>query len=199
MAFEEVQDRYPPRDHQFFVPMSGRSMNRLRERFYLEAKKKGYQLISYISSRATTCHNEIGENCFILEGSGIQPFVRIGHNAIIWCQSHIGHHSVIEDHVYMGSGVIISGHCRIRRYSYLASNVVIDANVELAEGTLAGISAVIKRRTEPWGIYTGDPARRAAKFPAGTLSFCRSQGDVSFSSFNSRHMTSAVRSRSSSP
>lgn len=28
------------------------------------------------------------------------------------------------------------------------------------EGTLAGLSSVVTRDTEPWGIYTGQPARR---------------------------------------
>jgi UDP-3-O-[3-hydroxymyristoyl] glucosamine N-acyltransferase len=117
-------------------------------------------LPSYVSSRAILCDNRIGENCFILEGANLQPFVSVGDNTVIWCSSHIGHHTVIGSHVFISSGVLVSGRCRIGDHCYLSGNSGVDANVTLAEGTLAGLQSVIKRDTEPWGIYTGHPARR---------------------------------------
>ena len=160
IPFEEVETVFPPDSCSFFLPMSGRRMNRDRERLYLEAKAKGYRLISYVSSRAIVCDNKIGENCLILEGANIQPFAEVGNNTIIWSQTHIGHHTVIGDHVFISASVMVSGRCRIERYCYLSGGAVIDANVTLAEGTLAGLSSVIGRDTAPWGIYTGQPAQR---------------------------------------
>lgn len=160
VSFEEVEKAFPPATYQFFLPMSGRRMNRDRESFYREAKTKGYRLISYISSKAIICDNEIGENCFILEGANIQPFAKIGDNNVIWCGTHIGHHSAMGDHVFVSAGVVISGRCTIGSNSYLSANAVIDDHVRLAQGTLAGIGSVIGKDTEPWGIYTGHPARR---------------------------------------
>ena len=63
-------------------------MNRDRERFYTEAKSKGYSLISYVSSRAILCDNKIGKNCFIFEGANLQPFAEVGDDSIVWCQTH---------------------------------------------------------------------------------------------------------------
>ncbi len=140
--------------------MSGRKMNRDRERFYHEAKSKGYELISYVSSRAILCDNAIGDNCFILEGANLQPFAEVGNNSIIWCNTHIGHHSQIGDHVFISASVSVSGRCRIEPHCYLSAGAVIDAGVTLAEGTLAALSSVIGRDTEAWSIYTGQPARR---------------------------------------
>ena len=37
---------------------------------------------------------------------------------------------------------------------------MVDANVAMAEGTLAGLGCVVVRNTEPWSIYTGNPMRR---------------------------------------
>ena len=54
----------------------------------------------------------------------------------------------------------MSGRCRIGPYCYLSAHALIDANVTLAEGTLAALGSVITRDTTPWGIYTGQPARR---------------------------------------
>jgi sugar O-acyltransferase (sialic acid O-acetyltransferase NeuD family) len=160
VEFETVEEFWPPSEYSFFLPLSGRSINRVREAFYLAAKGKGYTLISYVSSRAIICDNEIGENCFILESVNIQPFARIGNNTTIWCNTHIGHHSVVEDHVSVVSGAVVSGRCTIGANSYIAANAVINDNVTLAQGTLVGINAVVKSNTEAWGIYTGDPARR---------------------------------------
>jgi hypothetical protein len=44
--------------------MTGAKMNTLRKKIYEEGKTKGYEYISYISSKATVCNNKIGENCF---------------------------------------------------------------------------------------------------------------------------------------
>ncbi len=160
VPFEEVDKEFPPGGVSFFLPMSGRRMNRDRERFYKEAKSKGYSLISYVSSRAILCDNKIGENCFILAGTCLQPFVEIGNNNVIRCLSNIAHHTIVNDHVFISSCVSISGRCRVEAHCYISSNAVINANVTLAEGTLAGLSCVVFKDTEPWSVYTGQPARR---------------------------------------
>ena len=70
-------------------------MNQDRERFYSEAKSKGYKLISYVSSRAMLCDNKIGENCFILGGVTLQPFVEIGNNGARTLQVPHGRRSIV--------------------------------------------------------------------------------------------------------
>jgi sugar O-acyltransferase (sialic acid O-acetyltransferase NeuD family) len=160
VPFEDVERRFPPEDFSMFLPMSGRRMNRLRADFVAEARAKSYPLISYVSSRAMLNANAVGENCFILENTNIQPFATIGDNTVIWCNTHIGHHSTVGSDVFISSGVVVSGRCSIGPNSYLSANSVVDANVTLGQGTLLGIGSVISRRTEPWGIYTGSPARR---------------------------------------
>ena len=82
--FENLEKEYPPSEFKLFAPDSGGDMNRSREKVYLEGKDKGYSYISYISSKATICDNEIGENCFILEDNTIQPFTKIGNNVVLW-------------------------------------------------------------------------------------------------------------------
>ena len=89
VSFEKINEIYPPSDYFLFAPMTGRNMNQLREKVYLEGKEKGYDYISYISSKATICDNEIGENCFILEDNTIQPFTKIGNNVVLWSGNHI--------------------------------------------------------------------------------------------------------------
>jgi sugar O-acyltransferase (sialic acid O-acetyltransferase NeuD family) len=161
VAFEDVQTIFSPSEYSFFAPMTGRNMNRNREGIYNEAKAKGYQFISYISSRATIFDKSvIGDNCFILEDNTIQPFTTVGNNVVMWSGNHIGHHGQIKDHVFFTSHVVLSGHCVVESYSFFGVNSTIRDYTPIAQGTLVGMASAITRETEEWGIYIGNPAKK---------------------------------------
>lgn len=162
VPFEDIEKNYPPEEYHFFAPMSHRNMNRLREKVYNEIKAKGYNCISYVSSHAYVSNNKIGENCFILEDNTLQPFTNIGNNVVLWSGNHIGHHGIIEDHVFFTSHVVMSGHCVIKKYAFFGVNATITNGIEIAEGTLVAMSATITKSTEPWGIYKGTPGKKGA-------------------------------------
>jgi sugar O-acyltransferase (sialic acid O-acetyltransferase NeuD family) len=161
VAFEDVENIFPPAEHAFFAPMTGRNMNRNREGIYNEAKAKGYQFISYISSHATIFDKSIiGDNCFILEDNTIQPFTTVGNNVVMWSGNHIGHHGQIKDHVFFTSHVVLSGHCVVESYSFFGVNSTIRDYTTIAQGTLVGMASAITKETEEWGIYIGNPAKK---------------------------------------
>jgi len=161
VAFENVEQSYPPADFKFFAPMSPRRMNRLREHIYRQIKEKGYELISYISSKATLFRGtSIGDNCFILEDNTIQPFASVGNNVILWSGNHIGHHSIIKDHVSFTSHVVLSGHCVVEPFSFFGVNSTVRDGIHIAEGSLIGMAAAVTADTEPWGVYKGNPAKK---------------------------------------
>lgn len=163
VAFEHIEKQYSPHQYSFFAPLAPARMNRVRESVYLEIKGKGYPLISYVSSKATTFPtNKIGENCFILEDNTIQPFTAIGNNVVLWSGNHIGHHSVIKDHVMFTSHVVLSGHCIVEPYSFFGVNATVRDGLHIAEGTLVAMAAAIVKNTEPWGVYKGNPATKGA-------------------------------------
>jgi sugar O-acyltransferase (sialic acid O-acetyltransferase NeuD family) len=161
VAFEEIEKHFPPTDYMFFAPMSPAKMNKIRESVYFEIKAKGYQLISYISSKATVCHNKIGDNCFVLEDNTIQPFATIGNNVILWSGNHIGHHSIIKDHIMVTSHVVISGHCVVENYCTIGVNATIRDGLLIAEGSFVAMAANIIKNTEAWSLYKGNPALKA--------------------------------------
>jgi sugar O-acyltransferase (sialic acid O-acetyltransferase NeuD family) len=171
VPFEDLEQHFPPEQVAAFAPMTHRKMNRLRESIYLELKTKGYQLISYISSRATCFPTTpVGDNCFILEDNTIQPFVSIGNNVVLWSGNHIGHHGIIHDHVFVTSHVVLSGHCIVSPYCFLGVNATIKDQITLGEGTLVGMGAVISHNTEPWSLYRAD-ATRASKVSSADINF----------------------------
>ncbi len=163
IPFEDVKDNFPPSDFDFFAPMSPSRMNKDRELVYKNIKAKGYEMISYVSSKATLFDNKIGDNCFILEDNTIQPFTSIGNNVVLWSGNHIGHHSIIKDHIMFTSHVVLSGHCIVENYCTLGVNSTIRDGVILAEGTFVAMAASITKNTEPWGLYKGNPGVKSEK------------------------------------
>ena len=159
VAYEELEEHYPPETHHLFCPMTGKEMNELRETIYLQGKAKGYPFISYISSHATVLTENIGENCFILEDNTIQPFVSIGDNVVMWSGNHIGHHSTIEDHVFFTSHIVLSGHCTVGHHSFFGVNATIRDYTKIAPYTLVGMAAAVIKDTEEQGVYLGNPAK----------------------------------------
>ena len=161
VKFETISELYPKEDYVFFAPMAPNKMNTLREEIYRKIKALGYEMISYISSKATILNGgQIGDNCFVLEDNTIQPFTKIGNNVVLWSGNHIGHHGEIKDHVTVTSHVVISGHCIISENCFLGVNATLRDGITLAQGTLIAMSASVTKNTEAWGVYVGNPAKK---------------------------------------
>lgn len=163
-SFETLETRFPPATHHLFVAIGYTGMNALRAQKYHEAKAKGYQLASYISTRCTFLSQyPAGDNCLILENNTIQPFARIGNNVTLWSGNHIGHDVTIADHCFITSHVVISGFVRVGAYSFLGVNATLRDSITIAEKTLIGAGAVIMQDTENEGVYLPPKAVKIAK------------------------------------
>jgi len=160
--FETVTHLYPPAQYKMFVALSYAKMNKVRASKYAQAKVLGYQLVSYVSSRCSFLTDQpVGDNCFILEDNTIQPFVRIGNNVTLWSGNHIGHDTVIEDHCFIASHIVVSGHVYIRPYCFIGVNATLRNSITIAPETLIGAGAVIMKDTVEKGVYL---PQRAALF-----------------------------------
>jgi sugar O-acyltransferase (sialic acid O-acetyltransferase NeuD family) len=158
--FEEIEARFPPASHRAFVAVSYVKLNRVRARLFGEAKRKGYRLATYVSSRAFVWHNvEIGENCFIFENNVVQYAVKIGDNVVLWSGNHIGHQTVIKDNVFISSHVVVSGYCEVGENCFLGVNSSIADNVKIARDCLIGMGSVIHKDTEERKVYVGIPGK----------------------------------------
>lgn len=160
VAWEDLESLYPPSSTELFVAIPASQLNRLRARFYREARQRGYRLATYVSSRAFVWRNaEIGENSFIFEGNVVQPFVRIGNNCVLWSGNHIGHRSVVRDHVFIASHAVVSGYCEIGESSFIGVNATFRDGVKVASDNVIGAGALVTGDTEPGRVYVGSPAR----------------------------------------
>lgn len=153
-AADEMSARCPPDTHALFVALSYARMNRLRMEKYFAMRDAGYTLVSYVSSHCTYLSDQPpGDNCFILEDNTIQPFARIGSNVTLWSGNHIGHDSVIEDHCFITSHVVVSGHVRIGQRAFVGVNATLRNSVNIAPDTLIGAGTTIMKDTQPGEVY----------------------------------------------
>lgn len=144
VPFECLEKEFDPSKHEVYVATVYTQMNRLRTRLTLEAKRKGFGLASYISSRAFVWRNvTLGEHCFIFEDNTLQPFVRLGNNVVLWSGNHIGHHSTIKDNCFISSHVVISGFVEVGENCFLGVNSTVVNNVKIARDCWLGPNTTI--------------------------------------------------------
>jgi len=161
---EDATGRFPPGDFDMFVAMSYAKMNAVRAEKYANMKAAGYRLVSYVSSRCSyLSQTPPGDNCFILEDNTIQPFVTIGNNVTLWSGNHIGHDATIEDHCFITSHVVVSGHVRIGTRSFIGVNATLRNSITIAPQTLIGAGAIIMKDTKTKEVYMPERAKRFVK------------------------------------
>ena len=154
--FETIERGFPPEHYKMYVAVGYRQLNRVRAKIYAEAKQKGYELITYVSSKCTYWGDSIGDNCFIFEDNTIQPFVRIGNDVVMWSGNHIGHHSTIGDHSFISSHAVISGHVQVGPYCFIGVNASTRENIRIGESCIIGAGALIMRSTKDKEVYIGN-------------------------------------------
>ena len=169
VPFEEAEKNYPPSGYKLFVALSYARINKIRAEKCAEAKSKGYHLVSYVSSRATTWPGlEVGENCLILEDNTIQPFVTIGNNVTLWSGNHIGHHSRIGDHCFIASHVVVSGGVTIKENCFIGVNATLRDHITVERECVIGAGCLITRSTKEKEVYAGQ-ASQASKVPSDRI------------------------------
>lgn len=171
VPFSRVTTHFPPDEHEMFVAIGYAKLNRLREKFASQVRAKGYKLLSYVNSRATSWGDTvIGDNVFVFEDNTIQPFVEIGDGTILWSGNHIGHHSKIGPYCFITSHVVVSGHCRIGARCFIGVNAAIADNTAIADDNLIGPCTLIQKDTQPDDAYVTE---RTPKYPKPSSRFFR--------------------------
>lgn len=160
VPFEEVHLLYPVDEYKAFVAIAQTKLNRLRTRLYYETKNKGYQFVSYISSKAFVWRNvTIGENCFIFEHNVLQHHVKIGNNIVLWSGNHVGHRSIIKDNCFISSHVVIAGGSEIGESCFIGINSTINGAVKIARDCFISSGALLNKNTKKGEMYIGNPAK----------------------------------------
>lgn len=154
VPFEDVESLFPPSNYKMIISIGFQKRNRVREEKYLQAKEKGYDLISHVSSKATTWPPlVIGDNSVIAANTYIGPFAKIGNNVIVAPDAMISHHVVIKDHCYISPGAVILGRVTVEPYCLIGANSTIQEAVTVARECIIGAGVAITKDTEERRVY----------------------------------------------
>ncbi len=163
ISFDSLADCFDPENTEVFVAVGYVKLNQTRQRLCAEVRKKGFRLLTYVSSRATVWEETtIGENVFVFEDNTVQPFTKIGDGVILWSGNHIGHHSVVEDWSFLSSHVVVSGHVVVGEHTFLGVNSTIVDSVCIGKRNLIGAGVVVQKGTSDDEVWLVDKAK---KFP----------------------------------
>jgi sugar O-acyltransferase (sialic acid O-acetyltransferase NeuD family) len=165
VPFEDLESVYSPNEYMMCLLISYRNVNKLKAEKYAQAKAKGYELVTYISSRTLTFPDlVVGDNCFIHEYASIGPFVSVGNDVFIGPGSIIGHNSVIKDHCFIGPHAVILASTTVEPYCVIGANSTIrDGGVTIARECIIAAGALVIKDTKERGVYVGRPAELLPK------------------------------------
>jgi sugar O-acyltransferase (sialic acid O-acetyltransferase NeuD family) len=148
VAFEELEQHFPPDEYKLLILLGYQRMNSLRAEKYLAAKQRSYSFISYVNSAFYRADDlNVGENCFILDNQSISLDVKIGNNVVMWSSNHIGDLSVIEDHAWLASHVTVAADVVIKPYCFLGIGATVGNKLTLGEATFVGANALVASDT----------------------------------------------------
>lgn len=157
VPFEEVEYHYPPQKYKMFVAIYFGKLNRTREEKYFQSKEKGYELVSYVSSKALTWPDlAIGDNCIIGDGGVVNPYAKIGNNVVI-AGGFVGHHSVIEDHCFLSANAVVLGCSTIGAYSFIGANSTIGHGLRIGKKCIIGAGVTMTKNAKDKCAFLANP------------------------------------------
>ncbi len=108
---------------------------------------------------------EIGERNLIAEHVTICPgqmtdskLTKIGNDNFFLPQTHVGHDSLIGNHVTFSTGAIIAGHVAVEDYVILSGMVAVHQFCRLGAYSFIGGGSIVVQDVIPFGIVEGNRA-----------------------------------------
>jgi sugar O-acyltransferase (sialic acid O-acetyltransferase NeuD family) len=167
VEFEQLEARFKPADFQLLIPMGYQGVNGVRRARYESAKRRGYTLANYVSSRASVWPDLVlGDNVMIYEHAVVEPFCRIGSDCIVRSGAHLSHHCALGDHAFVAVQAAAAGGVQIGEQAFVGIGAVLRDQVHIAPRSFIGAGAVVVSDTEADLVYAGNPARATGKTAA---------------------------------
>lgn len=155
VAFEELPRRFAPDACDLFVAVGHQKLNSQREAKANAAEAAGYQLASFVSTKADVPPEfQLEPNCMIMERATLQPFVRVGRNSIIWSTTRIGFHTKIGANCWVVCA-LFGESCTVGDNTFVGLNATIAPGLTIGQGNVIGAGALITKDTRDYEIYRG--------------------------------------------
>ncbi|MAF64610.1 MAG: transferase [Planctomycetes bacterium] len=169
VPFEEVVECFDPADHDLFVSVGLREVNRRRAAKVREAEEMGYALASYVGSRAIVSTDfRPRENTWVMETAHLHPGAEIGRNCIIWSRSTIGFNSSLADDCWV-AGALVGESVTIGAGTFIGLGATVASFATVGERNVIGAGALILKDTGDEQVFRG-AASEASPVPSSRFS-----------------------------
>ncbi|MBZ5585431.1 MAG: acetyltransferase [Acidobacteriia bacterium] len=159
LPFDKAVECFPPGRARMFVAVGYRRM-RARAEMFQRARTHGYELATYISSRAVRYPElRLGENNVAMANVHFEPFVTVGDNNVFWSDTLVCHDVVVGNGNYVAAKCVLGGNSVVTDGCFLGNGSILINNVTLAPETHMLPGAVALQSTRPFRKYAGNPAR----------------------------------------
>ena len=102
----------------------------------------------------------LGKGVVILPNSIVSCDVKVGDFSIIDRAVQIGHDCSLAEYVHLSPAAVLSGNVILKSLVQIGTNASLKQNIEIVEGTVIGMGAVVLKSIFDIGIYVGNPAKK---------------------------------------
>lgn len=154
---DQMIQKYPPDQHSMALGFLGNDMMYRREQCFNMCDAFGYEMENIIHPSVVNLSLSIGKGNIIAAGGMLEPFSEIGTGNVFFASSLISHHVKVGDFNLFASHITPTGMSRIGNHCFIGANSVVGNKVQVADYTLVGATAHVKKDTNPYDVIV--PAR----------------------------------------
>lgn len=126
----------------------------------LYSKKTNLKPVTIIHPDAVIASNaSIGDGTLIECGCLVTPNPVIGKHCVVNTMTGVNHDNVLEENVYLASGITLSGGVKIQQDTLIDDGVVITLGRKVGRNCIIGAGAVVTKDIEDNSIAFGVPAK----------------------------------------
>ena len=160
---EDLANILNSHDLKVLITIGYTKMNARREKTYNLCKSLGYDIYTYISSRAVCDSDLIGEGCIVMPMSYIPPLTKLGVCNVINVATIIGHTSVIGNFNWFSGNVTMGGNVTVHNNCFIGMNCLLKNGIRVNSQTMIGAYSYLSDDTIEGRFYSGNPAVNTKK------------------------------------
>lgn len=150
---EEMLKTCDPGNCTLYMGIGYRSMNRIKEKVYLDYKKLGYSFSNYVHPSAIIGPEvEIGEANNIFDGAILQACVSIGNANLVYGGALVGHDTVVGDYNSMTVRSCLAGFVKVGNNCFIGANSTVKDHLKISDYTLIGAGTYVSEDTRPYEV-----------------------------------------------
>lgn len=155
---ENLSEFFDVSEFSVLIAIGYTKMNSRREKAYNDCVKRGYDIFTYVSSRAICDTDDIGSGCIIMPTAYVPPCTKIGKCNIINMGTYITHTGVIGDFNWFAATIVMGGNIKMGSNCFIGMGCTLKNGINVGSKTFLGAGSYLSSDSEEGKAYLGTPA-----------------------------------------